>query len=432
MPAVWMPYGETGFELRLPARAAVLVGNPAPALADPERAVREALQHPVGCLPFRQLLESKRPRSVAITVSDSTRPVPNREFLPALLRALYDAGIADDRIAIVIGTGMHRASTLEERERILGPEILGRIAVIDHDAHDPRTMVQVCSEPRVTVCRQFAEAEFRIVTGFIEPHFMAGWSGGRKGVCPALVDLQTVQRFHGYAALANPLAAAGVLDGNPCHEIALRIARIVGVDFLLNVGVSADQRIAGVFCGDLEAAHAAGCRQVEEWATARVASSFDLVVTSGGGAPLDASFYQAVKGQVGALPALERESTLLQVAACSQGLGSSAYSDLLLRWGQDWRGFLAFLAAHPDDTAIDQWELQMQARVLEHVGVERLWFASDGVPEDVQRCIAVTPVLGPGGAAQRAQRAIDRYLALRPQASVAVIPDGPYTLLRRG
>jgi nickel-dependent lactate racemase len=292
-------------------------------------------------------------------------------------------------------------------------------------------LVRVADSPPISVCRRFAEADFRIVTGYIEPHFMAGFSGGRKGVCPALVDLQTIQRFHGHETLADPAAENGVLAGNPCHEIALGVARTVGVDFLLNVALSADRQIAGVYCGDLERAHQAGCRQVADWTGVNVDRPFDLVVTCGGGYPLDQTFYQTVKGMCTALPALAGSSTLVQVSHCGEGVGSTAYTELMLRYDNDWPRFLADIEAHSDHTELDQWEFQMHSRVLQRIGIEKLRFACDAIPLDVQRRLAVTPIPGPGHAADRAQRDIDEYLAAHPNARVAVVPDGPYTMLVR-
>jgi nickel-dependent lactate racemase len=357
--------------------------------------------------------------------------VPNRQFLPAILRLLNDAGVDDSRIVIIIGTGMHRASSEQERELLVGRDILGRVEVIDHRADDVETLVKVSDEPPVRVCRQFAEVDFRIVTGFIEPHFMAGFSGGRKGVCPALVDLQTIQRFHGYETLSSPNADNGILEGNPCHESALSVARAVGVDFLFNVAITRDRRIAGIYCGDLEEAHLAGCEQVGRWTTAHIDEPFDLVITSGGGYPLDLNFYQTVKGMCGALPVLAEHSTLLQVSHCGEQLGSRAYTELMLSYDNDWRRFLTDIAANRDETRLDQWELQMQARVLARIGEEKLWFVSDGIPTEIQQHIAVKPILGSGDAQARAQRAIDKYLDTNPDAGIAVIPEGPYTMLRR-
>jgi nickel-dependent lactate racemase len=430
MKRVSLLYGREGMEIRVPASARILCGAEIPALPEPERAVAAALADPVGSPPLAVLLRERQPRRVAITVSDITRPVPNRVLLPPLLDLLAENGVPPNRVVVIIGTGMHRPSTPAERGEILGPVVSAGCEVIDHRADAPETLVEVApGPPPVRVCRRFVEADFRIVTGLIEPHFMAGFSGGRKGVCPALVDLATVQRFHGVRTLDDPRARNGILEGNPCHRIALGIARAVGVDFLLNAAITRDRRLAGVYAGDLEAAHEAGCRAVGAWTTARVEEPCDLVVTTGGGYPLDQTFYQAVKGMCAALSALKPGGVLLQVSRCAEGLGSPAYRRLLLSYGRDWQRFLADIRAAPDVTRLDQWEFQMQCRVLAHVGIDNLRFAGDGIPGDLLERLALTPLPGPGNAASRIQRFLDEYHRLHPQARVAVIPEGPYTLV---
>jgi nickel-dependent lactate racemase len=430
MKTVHLLYGRDGMDVRLPDSVVVLEGEDVPALPDADAAVAEALEQPIESPSLAEIVRRKQPQTVAITISDITRPVPNKQFLPPMLRTLNDAGVGDEQIVIIVGTGMHRASTPEEHELLVGREILDRVEVIDHDAHDPSTVVKVCDDPPVSVCKRFSEADLRIVTGYIEAHFMAGFSGGRKGVCPALVDLATVQRFHGYETLADPNAETGVLEGNPCHEIALKVARTVGVDLLFNVAITRDRRIAGIYCGDLEAAHLAGCEQVAKWTTAEFEGEFDLLVTNGGGYPLDATFYQTIKGMCTALPALSPGTTLLQCSECSEQLGSEAYTKLLLRWDGDWEGFMEHIAANRSRTELDQWEFQMQAKVLQRIGRDRLRLVSDGIPGETQQHIGVTPVLGDGDAVARMQRAIDGFLGEHPDARVGVIPDGPYTMLR--
>ncbi|MCK4627034.1 MAG: nickel-dependent lactate racemase, partial [Phycisphaerae bacterium] len=186
-------YGKTGMVLRVPETAAILEGKDIPAIAEPTSAVSDALKNPIDSPALAELVGKNRPRTVAITISDITRPVPNKVFLPPMLNVLNSAGVADSQITIIIGTGMHRPSTPEERDILVGRDIQSRIEVIDHTADDADTLVTVSADPPVSVNRRFAEADFRIVTGYIEPHFMAGFSGGRKGVCPALVDLATIE-----------------------------------------------------------------------------------------------------------------------------------------------------------------------------------------------------------------------------------------------
>ena len=430
MKTVELLYGKEGMNLVVPDEAALLAGQEIPPLPQVERAVEEALACPIGAPSLGELVRARSPRTVAITISDITRPVPNKIFLPPMLRALKAAGVEPSQVVIIIGTGMHRPSTIQERESLVGREILQRVEIIDHTAHDPSTLTQVSADPAVSVNRRFMEADLRIVTGYIEPHFMAGFSGGRKGVCPALVDLKTIERFHSYATLAHPRADNGLLTGNPCHEIGLQIARLIGVDLLFNVALTPQREVAGIYCGDLEQAHLRGCEEVGQWTSALVDGPYDLVITNGGGFPLDQTFYQTVKGMVTALPALGQGSTLLQVSHCGEGLGSPAYEALMMRWGLCWQDFIAHLQAQEDETLLDQWELQMQCKVLARIGPQRLCFVSDNIEPSVQDCLAVNPVLGEGGARQRAQGFIDAFLAALPNARVAVIPEGPYTMLK--
>ena len=423
-------YGREGADLDFPSDAVILGGKDPPAVADPGRAVASALADPIGTPPLTELIRRRRPREVAITVSDITRPVPNRQFLPAMLDALAETGIEDAQISIIIGTGMHRPSTPDEREFILGRDVLRRLEIIDHTADRPDTLSKVSDDPPVSVCTRFMEADFKIVTGYIEPHFMAGFSGGRKGVFPALIDLDSIQRFHGFETLTDPRADNGILDGNPCHEIALEIAETVGIDFLFNVAITRGREIAGIYCGDLVEAHLNGCKEVADWTTAVVPGPIDLLVTCGGGYPLDQTFYQTVKGMCTALPALGPDTTLLQISGCGEGIGSRAYTELMRSWGSDWRGFLEHIEANRHETELDQWEFQVQCRVLHRIGSEQLWFATDGIPPAEQQHLGLTPILGEGDAVQRAQRAIDDYLSDHRGARVAVIPEGPYTMLR--
>lgn len=420
--------------LNVPADATVLEGTNPPPLPHPNQAVRDALDSPIGSAPFRKLVLDASPQTVAITISDITRPVPNRDFLPAIIDTLNECGVEDASIVIIVGTGMHRPSTPEEHETLVGAGILSRIEVIDHSATQADTLVRISDDPPVRICKRFAQADFRIVTGYIEPHFMAGFSGGRKGVCPALVDLETVQRFHGFATLSHPRADTGNLQDNPCHQIGLAVATAAKVDFLFNVAITRDRQIAGIYCGDLQEAHLAGCQQVADWTSATIPSeidAFDLVITNGGGYPLDQTFYQTVKGMCTALPALSEGTTLLQVSGCAEQVGSDEYTALMLSYDNNWRKFLQDIEAAAGKTHLDQWQYQLQSRVLERIGVEHLLLASDGIDIDVQRQLSVTPVTGRGEAQERTQRTIDHFLAAQANAKVAVIPEGPYTMLRR-
>ncbi|MFO8064829.1 MAG: nickel-dependent lactate racemase [Spirochaetia bacterium] len=425
-----IPYGKDSVTVRVPDSAHIL----SPAVQDPpvlrNEQIADALENPIGTPALSSLISNANPSTVAITISDITRAVPNKVFMPEILRVLRDSGISDDAVTIIVGTGMHRPSTPEEHEELLGPDIVSRYRVIDHKADDAEGLLRVSEDPYVAVNALFAEADFKIVTGFIEPHFMAGFSGGRKGVCPALVDLQTIQRFHGYETLSDPRAKEGVLNGNPCHEVSLDVARRVGVDFLFNVAINKNKEIVGVYCGELEAAHQAGCGDVAKWTGVKLEQTYDIVVTHGGGYPLDQNFYQTVKGMCLALPALHTDSKLLLVSACTQQLGSEEYTTLMKRYSRGrWRQFLADAAKRTDVTEKDQWELQLQTRVLERIGEENVLFFSDHMEQGLQEIANVRPILGEEPVENRLQQTLDELLAENPSASIAVIPGGPYTIL---
>jgi nickel-dependent lactate racemase len=423
-------YGRTGVELAVPADAVVLRGGHGPVLPEPGRAIREAISNPISSAGLAELVRAKKPRSVVITISDITRPVPNRVILPEILAVLNAEGVPDSAVTIVVGTGMHRPSTAEEKVELVGPDLLQRVRVVDHIAEDDAGLVRVTAEgeePAVWANRAFMEADFRIVTGLIEPHFMAGYSGGRKGVCPALVDLKTVQRFHGHRVMGDLKSSSGILEGNPCHEESLRIARRIGIDFLVNVAIDGQRRVCGVYAGEMEAAHAVGVRDVQRWTSAKIEQPFDLVVTCGGGYPLDKTFYQTGKGMVTALSACHKGTTVLVAAECEEGVGSESFTELMTGWSGRWRDFLKHIVG--TDVKKDQWQVQMLCRVMEAVGTEQVLLACDGLSPEVVKKLWVTPVEGTGGAGARAQATIDNYLSKHPGARVAVIPEGPYTML---
>jgi len=419
-------YGRKDLCISVPRTATTLTSKSVSPLANPNSAIRKALNAPIGTAPLAELVRRRRPKQVAITISDITRPVPNELIVKPLLDVLHAAGIRDEQVVIVIGTGMHRPSTSQERTEMLGVDLLERCEVIDHCGDDPDGLIQVSQAPPVSINQRFAEADFRIVTGLIEPHFMAGFSGGRKGVCPALADCTTVQRFHSFPVLADPKSTTGLLDGNPCHIESLRVARLVGVDFLVNVAIDRDRKLAGIYCGDLEKAHLVGTEQVGRWNSVQIDRTYDLIVTHGGGYPLDQTFYQSVKGIVTPLPAMHDQTTVLITSHCGEGIGSPPYTKTMMQWGQDWRGFIqAISTSH--HVVKDQWQYQMHARVLSKIGVEQLRFVTDQIDTNTLKQLAVNPVLGDKPVEQRCQQFIDNFIVEHPSASIAVFPEGPYT-----
>jgi nickel-dependent lactate racemase len=419
--------GTDELELSVPDGAIVYASRYPKPMSSAAGAVLEAARRPVGAPSLREAVARRRPGQVVVVVSDITRPVPYTEFLPALLAELRAGGVSADEMLILIATGMHRPTTAPEKERMLAAAA-GACRVVDHRADDEDGLVELPGRSRagsrVRLNRQYVEAGFRLTTGLVEPHFMAGFSGGRKSVCPGLASLETVRHFHGSAFMGDARARNACLDGNPCHEEALSVARLAPPDFTLDVALDPQRRVVRAFGGEMEAAHAAACRFVRECACPQVQREADVVVTSSGGHPLDATFYQCVKGFVSCLPAVREGGAVLAFGGCAEGIGSADYEGLMKRYAGRWRQFLEDVR-EPGFFVRDQWQFQLHARALTKVGQERLHFVTDGLPTEELSQLSVTGhAVAPGRVAEAAQALLSELT--RDGATVAVLPEGPY------
>lgn len=421
-------YGPQGLQLRLPDDAIVYESAyPAPS-GPPADLVMAAVRRPGSGPSLGDALAARRPRSLVIVVSDVTRPIPYAAFLPELLAEIEAAGVPREGITILIGTGMHRPSTPGERAAMFGQDVVAGWRIVDHVGSDPAELAPVpgrsWSGNEVTLNRHYLAADFKVITGLVEPHFMAGFSGGRKAVCPGLSSLATIAFFHGYETLADPRAGAGVLAGNPCHEEALSVARLAGVDFSLNVVVNRQRAVVQACAGELEAAHREACEFVAACACPAVQQMADVAVTSCGGYPLDATFYQCVKGMVTCLPAVRPGGQVLAFGSCLEGVGSPEYTETMQRYSGAWRQFLHDIR-EADGFVRDQWQLQMQCRVLAHLGDDHLWFGTSGLDQAQLAKLSVQPIAALAdhlGAALQAR--IDALAAAGQR--FAVFPEGPY------
>ena len=435
----WVRYGKGRLEFEVPDGAKIIQTPPVRPVSDAVGAIERALDEPRGTEPLaEQARKLGHGARVVVVISDITRPVPNKVLLEPLLAKLESCGVARERITILIASGMHRASTAKEKIELVGERIARNYRVVDHRADDPQSLVALDARTphgrQVSVNREYFQADLKIVTGFIEPHMMAGYSGGRKAICPGLVNLDTIQQFHGPKVLANPNSRAGVLDGNPCHQEALAVARAAGVNFLLNVIVNPDKDILAVVAGELEQAHAQGVGWLEEHCTISDVGLYDIVVTCGGGYPLDSTFYQAVKGMVFAEPVIRPGGTMVVASACREGIGSQDYQRILFQYSHSWEEFMKDIFAR-EQVDRDQWELQVQCGVLKRIGKSNLLFVSDGIDSDTLAKCNVTPGMQRIGESTNEpsvvmQTLLNRLAEERPEASWAVMPDGPYVLVR--
>jgi nickel-dependent lactate racemase len=416
---VRLDYGRTGLDVHLPDDADVSILEPSKGvpLPDPAGAVAAALRAPIGTAPLAELARGRR--DAVVVISDKTRPVPYGIVLPPLLATLEAAGIARERIELLVATGLHRANTADELAMMTSPAIVARYRIRNHDARDAAAHVHLGRTARGTelwIDRGLLAADLRIVTGLIEPHLMAGFSGGRKAVAPGCAGVDTMRSLHGAAMLESALGP-GIIDGNPFHDELVGIARRVGVHFLCDVAIDRRRQLTGVFAGDLERAHAAGVAFVEAHVRADLDRPADVVVASAGGFPLDETYYQSIKGMVAALNIVRRGGTIILAAALNEGIGSAEFRGLLA----DARSPDEVMAriATPGFFTIDQWMVQHLCQVRRKAEVI---LVSDGLAADAAAGLLVEHA--PTVEAALA-RCLPRYA---PRPHVAVLPQGPYVL----
>ena len=413
-----LAYGEGSLPVRFDAdRTTVILPRPAPGLSDERQAVHEALRQPLGAAPLRQWIKPGRPVAVAFT--DITRATPNDRIIPWLLEHLEDLVDPGD-ILLINETGTHRPNTRAELDRMLTPAVTARYAVLNNDPLDRAAHAHLGATrggAPALINRRFVEAATRIVTGFIEPHFFAGFSGGPKGIMPGLSHMDTVASNHGFRALAGPEAAFGITQGNPVWEEMREIALRAGPSFLLNVTLNDQRQITGVFAGDLLAAHQAGCEFCRHSAMQPVSGPFDVVVATNSGYPLDMNLYQAVKGMAAAARIVKPGGLVILAAECREGVPAGSPHDQLLRRVPGPEALLAMLES-ASAPCPEQWQSQLQARIQRHATV----MVHSSLPDEVVRAAHLLPCPDIESAVA------ERLRQAGPGARAAVLPQGPLVI----
>ena len=417
MTAISLPYGSGTVDFEVPqTRLAGVYAPPAPSYASGsgQALVEAALSAPVGAPPLCALARGKR--RVTVLVSDHTRPVPSRLILPPMLREIR-RGSPDAEITLLVATGCHRGTTQKELLAKCGDSLscVSRVAV--HDCDDEKNLITLGTLPSGGVCRInriASEADLLVSEGFIEPHFFAGFSGGRKSVLPGVAARETVLYNHNADFIADPHARTGVLTDNPVHRDMLYAARAARLAFIVNVVLGPDRTVAYAVAGEAEAAHAAGCAYVRAHARVRAAEA-DIVIVSNGGYPLDQNAYQCVKGMAAAEVCVRPGGVIILAAECRDGMGGDSFLRMLLG-GQDNAALAQSILARPrEETVPDQWQVQILLRVLQKARVILL----SGLPAEAVRQLRLIPA-----------RTFSEALALadaltgRPDGRIAVIPDG--------
>jgi nickel-dependent lactate racemase len=414
---VHLQYGTEGLDVDLPARdVTVLAPRHVEGLADEAEAFRAAVRDPIESAP---LPATVRPgERVAIVIPDITRPLPTARLLPWVLESLAHVNPRD--VVIVNGTGSHRVNTPAEIESMVGPKVFARYRVVNHDSHDPRTLVEAgagIDGRAVRMNREYVDADRRIVLGFIEPHFMAGFSGGFKGVFPAVAAIDAIMRYHDAATIGHPKSTWGVLEGNPTQARIRHDGALLPIDFCINVTLNRDRRITRFFCGDVRAAHEAGCAFSRETAMVPCDRPFPIVVTTNSGYPLDQNLYQAVKGMSAAAQIVEQDGLIVAAARCNDGFPAHGNFRQLLFESSSPRQLLDTILA-PGFSVYDQWEAQLLAMICLKA---RVALRSGLDAEDVRRAH-----LEPVSDVSRALA--DEIARLGRDVPVAVLPEGPMTI----
>ncbi len=417
---IHLAYGKQGLDVEVPEKnlAKVLSPDSTPPLADPDENIERSLLTPIGSRPLGEL--AKNARSVCIAVCDITRPVPNRRLLSPVLRTLEQNGVRREDITILIATGLHRPSTAAERELMLGAEILTRYSIVDHRAiarEEQAYLGKTKKGTPVFIDKHYIEADLKLTLGFIEPHLMAGFSGGRKLIAPGCAGEETIKVLHSPVFLDDSLCCEGSIEKNPLHHELMEIARMSGHDSMLDVSLDANRNITGVFAGHPQQAHAVGVQAVREFVRATLPRQVDIVITTSAGFPLDLTYYQAIKGMTAALPVLRKGGMLILAAECAEGLGGERFSAMATRFPTR-QEFDAWIHSQPVE--IDQWQLQECVKAARDAEVV---VVSGGIGDDQKGKLFVR-------SATSVEAAIERGLQnLGPDATIAVIPKGPYTLV---
>jgi nickel-dependent lactate racemase len=413
-----LAYGQGWLPIEFPdGRTTVIEPSHTPGLPDEKAAVIRALEQPIAARPLRELVSART--KVCVLFTDITRATPNERIIPWLLEHLEGA-VPRENITLLNQLGTHRPNTRAELEKMLTAAVVANYRVLNHEPENDEALVQVGVTRDGTPAllnRHALAADLRIVTGFIEPHFFAGFSGGIKGIMPGVAGLRTVMSNHGFRNIGDPNSTFGINDGNPLWEDLRDIALQAGPSFVFNVTLNEERQITGVFAGDILQAHKAGTEFVRRSAMQPVDEPFDVVVATNSGYPLDLNLYQGVKGMSAGARIIKPGGTLILAAECREGIPANSPLDKLLRTVSTPEEILALLA-QPGFVRAEQWQAQIQAIIQRKARV----LVYSTIPDEIIHVAHLQPC---HDIAAEVQRCVQE---LGPTARVAVLPQGPLTI----
>jgi len=441
-------YLEEYITLEVPPTCDILQMKPNPLLREAKKEIENAFERPVYSKTLDEMVYSHaKPAdeiTVAIAVSDNTRPVPyhcdrDENILSPILSRLARAGIRKENVKIIIGTGTHASTSREWKKKSFGEEVFQTYHLIDHDCYSKDLVLigEVMGVP-VRINKDFIQADIHIVTGLVETHFMAGASGGRKAVCPGMVNIEATQVFHGPEFMANKNADNLVFEKNPCHEFALEVAKRARVDFSVNVLINGDHQICGIYTGELEQSHQKAVEQLKYFSVVNIEKEYDIVLTHGGEGAVN--HYQAIKAAWGALPALKKGGHIILLAhnQDDEPIGSQYYKDLMKKFMEIGLGhFYPLICSHNWTFTQDQWELQKWEQLFNRIGgFDQLIYCTVNIPPKVLDTLPGrsgydftkdTPKKDIG---TMLQNAIYYFFSKKKNLSIAFIKEGPYVVLK--
>jgi nickel-dependent lactate racemase len=414
-----LAYGRTGLQVEFPDDRTTVIGPTyLPGLADQEGAIRNAIRNPLGGGPsLRRLV--KPGQTVVISVCDITRPMPSKTVLPVLLREL--AHVPNDQITILIAAGTHRPNTPDELDEMLSEDVARTYTVVNHDSFDKETLEYVGESSYgipVWLNRQWLAADVRITTGFVEPHFFAGFSGGPKMVAPGLAGFDTIMQLHNAERIGHPMSKWGIIEGNPIHDAIRDIAAMIGVDFSVDVTINRERKVTSVYAGDLFQAHRAACHAAKSTAMQAVDKPFDIVVTTNSGYPLDLNLYQAVKGMSAAAQVVKDGGTIICAAECSDGIPEHGQFKKLLAMRDSPESLLEMIMSDGHNVH-DQWQVQLQAQIQLKADV---YLRSSYLTAEQVQAAHLTPIESVEDTVS------DALHKAGSGAHICVLPDGPQTI----
>ncbi|EGW40419.1 nickel-dependent lactate racemase [Desulfosporosinus sp. OT] len=413
---VSLAYGKNGLKVNVPENSKIIEPTHQQPPEDDHEVVLNALRNPIGTKPLKEMVKSSD--RVVIVISDITRPTPNHKLIPWILEELPHVPI--ENVTIINGTATHRDQTREEFVEMLGETVVDTVRIINHHCHDKSELTHLGTSRfgcEVYLNKEYVEADFRIVTGFIEPHFFAGFSGGPKGIMPGIAGIETILTFHNAKMIGHPMATWGVLENNPLQEMTREVNTFCKPDFLLNVALNGKKEITNVFAGELAAAHATGCAYVKEHAMIKCDQRFDVVITTNSGYPLDQNLYQAVKGMNAAQKIVKQGGTIICAAECIEGMPEHGNFVKILDM-RDTPSKLLEMINEPSFQMFDQWEAQRLAMIQEWADVHIF----STLPDESVKIAKLTPIKS---IEQTLKELTDKY---GDKMSIAVLPLGPLTI----